>query len=666
MKVGRHWIATGSMTLALACASVLIPTAPVRAASPVFSDEFEAGNLAKWSQVSGVLAQQTLVFDGSWAGRANVARTPGYAYESLSPALLNVYLDARVNLRSASTSVNVLRLRTSTGSGVVSVKVNAKSKLAIKNDVSGVTATSATTFTKGVWHELQVHALVSGTSSTIEVWLDDLRMDDISGTTSLGTTPVGEAQIGSNSSTTMDIAFDNVIVDTAFIVGGSDTTAPTVPQNLHTTVVAGNRVDLSWDASSDAVGVTGYTIYRDGSPIGTTPDGSTTTFSDNTVAPVSSYSYAVDAIDAATNRSDQSSPPLAVSTPALDRTEPTTPIGLTATAIGSHRVDLSWDASSDAVGVTGYTIYRDGSPIGTTPDGSTTTFSDTAVASGTTYTYTVDAFDAADNHSDLSDPASTTTSAAAAPVVLIVEENHSYSSIIGNTTEAPFLNQMASGGLSATRDFELTGGSKPNYIGLTAGQTMKGISGNYSIDNLFNQMHLAGISEKSYEETMPSPCYTKGTFGTAPAQYVKGHNPAANFTDVTSDVAFCQATLIPAGTGNTASQLVADAQNGLLPAFSFVTPNNCDNMHSCSIGTADAFLASLVPTLTAAGAVVIVTWDEGSSDNSIPLIEYAPGLVSPGTYTLPMNHYNLLAALEDRFGLPRLGNAAGVTPFPIP
>ena len=253
--------------------------------------------------------------------------------------------------------------------------------------------------------------------------------------------------------------------------------------------------------------------------------------------------------------------------------------------------------------MTGYTIYRDGSPIGTTPDGSTTTFSDTAVASGTTYTYTVDAFDAADNHSDLSDPASTTTSAAAAPVVLIVEENHSYSSIIGNTTEAPFLNQMASGGLSATRDFELTGGSKPNYIGLTAGQTMKGTSGNYSIDNLFNQMHLAGISEKSYEETMPSPCYTKGTFGTAPAQYVKGHNPAANFTDVTSDVAFCQATLIPAGTGNTASQLVADAQNGRLPAFSFVTPNNCDNMHSCSIGTADAFLRSLVADAsTAAGA----------------------------------------------------------------
>jgi acid phosphatase len=259
-----------------------------------------------------------------------------------------------------------------------------------------------------------------------------------------------------------------------------------------------------------------------------------------------------------------------------------------------------------------------------------------------------------------------TARATGAPVVLIVEENHSYASIIGNTTEAPFLNQMASNGLSATQDFELTGGSKPNYIGMTAGQTMKGTSGNYSIDNLFNQMRLAGISEKSYEETMPSPCFTKGKYGTAPAQYVKGHDPAANFTDVTSDIAFCQSTLIPAGTGNTASQLIADAQNGVLPAFSFVTPNNCDNMHSCSIGTADAFLANLVPTLTAAGAIVIVTWDEGSSDKRIPLIEYAPGLVSPGIYTSTMNHYNVLAALEDRFGVPRLVNAVGVTPFPIP
>jgi hypothetical protein len=89
-------------------------------------------------------------------------------------------------------------------------------------------------------------------------------------------------------------------------------------------------------------------------------------------------------------------------------------------------------------------------------------------------------------------------------------------------------------------------------------------------------------------------------------------------------------------------------------------------MHSCSIGTADAFLASVVPTLISAGAIVIVTWDEGSTDKQIPLIEYAPGLVSPGTYTARMNHYNVLAALEDRFGLPRLVNASGLTPLPLP
>jgi acid phosphatase type 7 len=409
MKLSRHRTATASIALALAFATILLPSVSGRAASPVFSDNFETGNLAKWSQVSGVVAQQTVVFNGSWAGRANVAGTAGYAYESLAPALSDVYLDARVNLRSASTSVNIMRLRTSTGSGLVSVKVNAKNKLVVKNDVTGVITTSATTFTKGVWHELQLHALVSGTSSTIEVWLDGSRVNDISGTVSLGTTPVGRAQIGSNSSTTMDVVFDDVIVDTVFVGGAGDTTAPTVPQNLHTTAVAGNHVDLAWDASSDAVGVTGYTIYRDGSPIGTTPDGSTTTFSDTTVAPSSNYSYTVDAFDAATNHSAQSSPPLAVSTPALDTTKPSKPTGLTATAIGSNRVDLTWSASTDNVAVTGYTIYRNAAQIGTTPDGSTTTFSDTTAASGTTYAYTVDAFDAAGNHSDLSDPASATT-----------------------------------------------------------------------------------------------------------------------------------------------------------------------------------------------------------------------------------------------------------------
>ena len=93
---------------------------------------------------------------------------------------------------------------------------------------------------------------------------------------------------------------------------------------------------------------------------------------------------------------------------AFDKTPPSTPTGLTATTPSSTEVDLSWTASTDNIGVTGYTIYRDGNVIGTV-SGSTLSFPDTTVSPGTTYTYTVDAFDLNENHSPQSDPVSVTT-----------------------------------------------------------------------------------------------------------------------------------------------------------------------------------------------------------------------------------------------------------------
>jgi hypothetical protein len=92
-----------------------------------------------------------------------------------------------------------------------------------------------------------------------------------------------------------------------------------------------------------------------------------------------------------------------------DTTPPTTPQGLTATAAGSTQIELSWSASSDDVGVAGYTIRREGVVIATTA-GTTTSYTDSGLAPSTTYSYTVDAFDAAGNHSPQSaPPASATT-----------------------------------------------------------------------------------------------------------------------------------------------------------------------------------------------------------------------------------------------------------------
>lgn len=91
-----------------------------------------------------------------------------------------------------------------------------------------------------------------------------------------------------------------------------DSTAPTVPSNLGGVAIGPNRVDLSWTASTDNVGVTGYTVYRGGSSIGTTAN---TVYSDFTAVANTGYSYTVDAYDAAGNHSAQSSA-VVVTTPA--------------------------------------------------------------------------------------------------------------------------------------------------------------------------------------------------------------------------------------------------------------------------------------------------------------------------------------------------------------
>jgi len=87
---------------------------------------------------------------------------------------------------------------------------------------------------------------------------------------------------------------------------------------------------------------------------------------------------------------------------------PTAPAFLAATPIGSDAVRLDWGAASDDIAVTGYRVRRDGAPIGTT---SALSFTDTGLASGTTYSYAVTAFDAKDNEGEAAGPAVATTPA---------------------------------------------------------------------------------------------------------------------------------------------------------------------------------------------------------------------------------------------------------------
>src|SRR6266851_1498295 len=76
-------------------------------------------------------------------------------------------------------------------------------------------------------------------------------------------------------------------------------------------------------------------------------------------------------------------------TPSADTTLPTTPTGLTAAAAGSSGANLSWSASTDNVGVTGYIVRRNGTQVATP---AATSFADTGLSAATTYSYTVAAF----------------------------------------------------------------------------------------------------------------------------------------------------------------------------------------------------------------------------------------------------------------------------------
>jgi len=190
-------------------------------------------------------------------------------------------------------------------------------------------------------------------------------------------------------------------------------TGPSAPANLTATVVSGTAVNLSWTASTDPAGVTGYIIERcagvsctDFTQIGTS---TTAAYSDTGLSVSTSYTYQVQATDAAGNLSSFSSMATA-STDGL----PTTPTNLVATAVSGTQVNLTWTASTASQGVSGYLIQRCSgasctsfAQVGTS---ATANYSDTGVTAATSYSYQVQATDSAGDLSLFSSTATAVTS----------------------------------------------------------------------------------------------------------------------------------------------------------------------------------------------------------------------------------------------------------------
>ncbi len=197
--------------------------------------------------------------------------------------------------------------------------------------------------------------------------------------------------------------------------GAGDTQPPIVPAPPSAVAVGAGRVELAWPATSDDVGVAGYTLYRDGVAYKDL-SAETLQFVDAEVVPDTLYRYALVAFDAAGNRSERSEW-LDVHTPP-DTTPPDAPASLSV-AMAPQGADLRWAASNDDVGVTGYVLLRDGAELARLARGELR-YLDTTVHAASTYRYRVLAVDRAGNRSAPSAEAVLRTPAALPPPVQYV------------------------------------------------------------------------------------------------------------------------------------------------------------------------------------------------------------------------------------------------------
>jgi hypothetical protein len=231
-------------------------------------------------------------------------------------------------------------------------------------------------------------------------------------------------------------------------------------------------------------------------------------------------------------------------------------------------------------------------------------------------------------------------------------ENHSYGQIIGNP-EAPYLNDLARRSALATSYVAVAHPSLPNYLALigsdTFGTTTDCTTCYVRAPNLVDGLASRHVSWKAYMQGMPRACFTGGSSG----RYAKKHDPFMYFDDIRTNPSRCD-NVVP----------LTELDLARLADFTWITPDQCSDMHSCSVATGDAFLRRTVPGLLhglGPRGVLFITFDEGTSDQHVVTIVAGDGARS-GRSATPFNHYSLLRTIEEHFGVtPLTGKASSAT-----
>jgi hypothetical protein len=246
-------------------------------------------------------------------------------------------------------------------------------------------------------------------------------------------------------------------------------------------------------------------------------------------------------------------------------------------------------------------------------------------------------------------------------VFTIVMENHDASEIFGSP-DAPFINGLAAqGAVAAGYHDAYVHPSEPNYIWMVAGENFgilndddpSGTSTIASQSHLADQIEAAGLTWRSYQESMGEPCVL-----VSQGNYAVKHNPFAYFSDINGwdGTTF---TRPPRCTEHIVdyTQLALDVAANEVPNYVFITPNLDDDMHNGTVAEGDAWLAREVPKIFAteaykSGGVLFLLWDEGSKSSDVP-----PFLaVSPNTHAgtvsrTPYDTSSFLLTVEKMLGV---------------
>lgn len=340
----------------------------------------------------------------------------------------------------------------------------------------------------------------------------------------------------------------------------------------------------------------------------------------------------------------------------------------------------------------------------------------------------------------------TTTNAGIKHIFYIMMENHGYSQIIGNTADAPYINQLASQYGVATSYFGVTHPSLPNYLAAISGNfqgiwddckagmtvtcaPQEFVSGPpyngllltqdevtsatnqphmFSGQNLVDQLESHHLTWKAYMQSLPSVGYADEY---APVDMVNGqavprklyaekHNPFYYFSDIRNNPTRMQ-QIVPF------TQFASDITGSNVPNFVWISPDQCNDMHSVSTANAqalgmpdcaspksgldhkvialgDKFISNTVSQIMGApvwkdNSAIVIVWDENDysafagcchspvgvkgtvlGGASAPIVV----VTSKGPHPMMVNdtsfnHYTLLATIEHEWNLGCLANSCG-------